>query len=727
MKNIPEEILIKGKKLLELKNSQEKSFVENEIEPLREILRFHNKKYYIDDSPIISDKEYDELFHLLKKWEEDFPELKTKDSPTVRIDLQISSKLKKVEHLLPMISLENAFVEQDLENWETRFTKFLDETDVSNFIVEPKFDGLGISLVYERDLENPKKVFLKRAVTRGDGTTGEDVTENIKTIYNVPLSLPISAEVLEIRGEVVMKNSDFEDLNIRRQKFGEALFSNPRNAASGSLRQLDPNITAERKLSIFFYEMPLIKGGESFSSYRKVLSYFESLDLPHPPKYQKCSSIDEVRKAIKTIERLRESFDFEIDGAVIKVDEFALREKIGATGHHPRWAIAWKFPATRVITTLEHVEWQVGRTGVVTPVAHLTPVEIDGVIVARATLHNMDVITEKDIRIGDQVHLERSGDVIPKIIAPVLEVRTGKEINIYPPETCPACEGPLQKKEGEVAIKCENPKCQSTFIHRLRHFASKKAMNIEGLGIEVAVSLVESGKVKSFTDLYFLSVESLLGLEGFQIKSAQKLIDAIQKTKSIPFWRFINALGIPLVGERTAKDLVENFPTLDDFYTATQEDFEAVHEVGEKVAQSLFSFFHSEEHQEMLKIFEEEIGVSFVIQSLSKDKIDAESPFFQKTIVFTGTLQKFSRDEAKDLAENLGAHPTTSLSAKTDFLVCGENAGSKKAKAEDLGVQVLTEEEFLRMLGGEGGMLEEQEGKKKPPAESEEVQKLSLF
>ncbi|MEI7511024.1 MAG: NAD-dependent DNA ligase LigA [Candidatus Peregrinibacteria bacterium] len=698
-----------------------------EIEPLREVLRFHNAQYYLHDAPLISDQEYDQLFHLLKKWEEESPNLKTIDSPTARINLPVASVLQKAPHEVPMISLENAFTEKDLENWETRLKKFLPENAEPTYIVEPKFDGLGISLVYEKREDNPGRIFLTRAVTRGDGEIGELVTENAKTIASLPLSFALDAEKMEIRGEVVMKNADFSALNERRQKSGEPLFSNPRNAAAGSLRQLDPNITADRKLSVFCYELPIFtaeSGENRFSGdkkYSAVLNFFEELKIPHPPYYQKCQSLAEIKNAIAEIGHLRESLDFEIDGAVVKVDEYALRTHAGETGHHPRWAIAFKFPALRVITTVESVEWQVGRTGVLTPVAHLTPVDMNGVTVSRATLHNIDLITEKDIRIGDRVHLERSGDVIPHILFPVVETRTGQEIPISAPTHCPACFTAVEKTEGEVAIKCPNPNCTNAFIERLKHFSSKKAMNIDGLGKELAADLVLSGKVKSLPDLYFLKISDFLELEGFQEKSAQNLFSAIQNTKTVPLSSFLNALGIPLIGERTAKVLAQNFPELDSLKSATVEDFAHIKDIGEKTAQGLFSFFHEEETVELLQIFTEEVGISF-IKSVRAENLN--HPFFGKTVLFTGTLEHFSRDSAQEMVEKSGGKPVTAISAHTDFLVCGKNAGSKKAKAEALGVKIISEQEFLEIVGENFG---DHKKESEPESKNGTAEALSLF
>ena len=686
----PSEIIAQGNELLEQYSGEiVQQTAEEHIEVLREIIRFHNKKYYLDESPLISDADFDMLFHLLKKWEDLFPMLKTSDSPTAQIDLEVSSKLETAAHLTRMISLENAFSEEEMKEWEKRFQRYLNVDESPSFVVEPKFDGLGISLVYEKGK-------LVRALTRGDGNTGEVVTNNIKTIKSIPLFIKTNTEAIEIRGEVLIKKSEFAKINRTREESGEIPFSNPRNAASGSIRQLDPKITASRNLSAFFYSLGTVTPQESCpKSYKETLSLFDTLGIPHFSGVQHCSSLSEVLCAIHTLGEQKKILDFDIDGVVVKINEHSLREKIGETGHHPRWAIAYKFPATRVTTTLEAVEWQVGRTGIITPVAHLKPVLIENVRVSRATLHNMEIITAKNILIGDTVHLERAGEVIPQIVAPVLETRNGSETASSPPTHCPSCGTLLVQEENLVALRCPNFECPEQRIDRLRHFASKKAMNIKGIGIEVARELIEKNIVKDPSDLYSIEKNRLFQIENFKEKSVENLWEAIHTSKTnIALPRFINALGIPLVGERTAQDIAIAFPTIEALQKASPEAFESIYSVGPNIAKSLHDFFQRETTQKMLAKFLE-AGCSF--RSEQSPEKESLSPFFKKTIVFTGTLKTLSRSEAEERVRMLGGVPSGSVSQKTDFLVCGENAGSKSEKAKELGIKILSEEEFIAM------------------------------
>ena len=683
----------------------------SEISELRDVLAYHSQKYYAENNPEISDEEFDILFTLLKTWEEKFPDLQIENSPSQKIIGGISSGFQKSKHIVPMISLDNVFSHENLDDWEARFQKILEKNNseilVGNshgcslrdnqkatFIVEPKFDGLGISCVYEYGK-------LVREVTRGDGEEGENVTKNILTIAEIPRELPVIGsvsvpDIFEIRGEIVMKKSDFQALNSVLESQEKKTFSNPRNAAAGSLRQLDSSITKSRKLSVFFYQSPL-----EHKNYSEVLKFFEhqQVKIPHSPHYSHCQNIEEVKIAIQEISDLREKFDFEIDGAVVKIDEQNLRDIIGSTGHHPRWAIAWKFPATKVSTLLNDVEWQVGRTGTLTPVAHLEPVDIDGVMVARATLHNADYIQEKNLKIGDRVTLERSGDVIPKILFPHLSARTGDEKNIKIPENCPNCGEKVLKIEGEVAIKCVNKFCSEILKYSLFHFASKKAMNIIGLGKEVSEKIIEAQLISEISDLYDLEISDFLRVEGFQEKSAEKLFFGIQKSKQNELWRLINAFGIPLIGVKTAKVLAKQFISLKKIQEASLESLENIDDVGEKGAQKIFEFF-KQNHEVIQKFLD--LGISSVAADtilLDVKQCDhKETPLQGKTFVFTGSLTKFSRDEAGDLVENSGGKVLSSVSKNLDYLVYGEKAGSKKTKAEKLGISLLTEEEFLKMI-----------------------------
>ena len=686
------EIITHGEELLAKGSSFSEQKIRSSIGNLREILRYHNRKYYLDENPLISDREYDELFQLLKKWEQSFPELRTDDSPTARIELSVQSELKKVAHLTGMLSLENAFSVDDLSEWEERIKKYLESDEQPTYTVELKFDGLGISAIYEDDK-------LIRVATRGNGEIGEDVTVNAKTIKSLPKNAKFSqqhGEKVELRGEVVFKKIDFDALNMMRAEREEPLFSNPRNAASGSLRQLDPNVTAERNLTAFFYQISFWEPSTSApKEYAKIPAMLEKLGFLTSPFFRVCKSIAEVTAAIVEIERMKESFDFEIDGAVIKVSEEKFRTKIGETNHHPRWAIAYKFPAKQEITKLLQVEWSVGRTGVLTPVAHLEPIDIGGVRVARATLHNMDEIEKKDFRIGDFVVVERAGEVIPKVIMPIKERRNNAELPIVAPETCPVCGSHVMRIADEVAVRCENLSCPAQVKRRLMHFASKNALDITHLGKETVELFVDLNLIHDFSDIFRLKKEDLAELEGFQEKSVQNLLSALEEAKTRSLWRFINALGIPLVGERTAKDLAAKYPVFWNLTTASIEQLEEIEGIGPQVAESIVNFFETPENIAVLEDLEK-LGFDFSQDRSEKTQQTAQI-FAGKTFVFTGTLSQLGRKEAEELVESRGGKATSSVSEHTDFVVCGENAGSKKKHAEELGVKILSEEEFLKL------------------------------
>ncbi len=687
------EALSAGEKILLEEEQYDELIICSQIDILRDIMRFHNKKYYIDDAPLVSDQKYDQLFRLLQKWEEKFPHLRSDDSPTRRIDLTVQSELRKVKHLTPMLSLENAMTEEELREWEIRLMKYLPDDEKPTFTIELKFDGLGISAIYEHSK-------LRRVATRGNGEIGEDVSENAKTIHSIPLSAQFSkygAETVEIRGEVVIRKKDFEELNAERAKKNEMLFSNPRNAASGSIRQLDPKITAGRKLTAFFYQLSYFEPpGKAPDSFTDTLSMLGNLGFLTSPFLRHARLLEDVITAVREIGKKREEFEFEIDGAVIKVNEEILRKKIGSTAHHPRWAVAYKFPAKQEISKIEDVEWQVGRTGILTPVAHLTPVDIGGVTVSRATLHNADEIEKKDFRIGDEVYVERAGEVIPHLIAPLPERRTGKEKLILSPDSCPVCESRIVKIGDEVAIRCENLSCPAQIAGRIAHFGSKGGLDIDHLGKETSELLVQRDLVQNFSDLFSLSEESLLSLEGFQEKSATNLLRALEDAKSAPLWRFIAALGIPNVGVRTAKDLAINFPIFWNMADALEESLMEIDGIGPEVAKSIFSFLHTPENRKTLEILEK---TGFPLSR----KISSESvggKLTGKIFVFTGTLSLLGRDEAKESVEKLGGRTSSSLSQNTDYLVSGDNPGSKHEKARELGVAILTESEFLALVGG---------------------------
>ncbi len=706
-------------------NFTKKSDIKKNIEILRREISHHSQLYYEKNEPKISDSEFDELFHLLKKWEEKYPELITENSPTQKIYSPKNYSLQKEKHIVPMISLGNCFTKTELKEWEKRWKKILEKEEISLFsneekkqkkrkqkkrkdetiyIVEPKFDGLGISCVYEKGK-------LKRAITRGDGESGENVTENIKTIASLKKnknSIKISSDEFEVRGEVVMKKSDFKTLNQKMIEEGKKEFSNPRNAAAGSLRQIDSSVTKKRKLSIFFYEIPLEKNINELhiETYAETLQLFNEKNIPHCTQYFECNSIEEVFEAIEKIEKMRTDFNFDIDGAVVKINNYQLRKKIGTTAHHPRWATAWKFPAIKVTTILEKVEWQVGRTGVLTPVAYIKPVNIEGVIVSRATLHNSDNIEEKGLMIGDEILLERSGDVIPKILQCFPEKRTGIEKKIFIPTQCPECGNDVVKKNGEVALRCSNENCKKILQAKLKHFASKKAMNITGLGTEVCNALIEKKLVKTLADIYFLEENDLYEIGNFKEKSVKNLFSAIEKSKTQDFWRVINALGIPFVGAGTAKILAKNYKNFAQLMNATEETLLEIDDIGEKTAKIIPEFFKKNSHiihqlQKKLNTPEktnENNGSNVKNGENGENGENKTLKFTNKTFVFTGKLTQFSRDEASEMVEKNGGKVSSSLSKKTNFCVCGEKAGSKKTKAEKLGIEILNENDFLKKI-----------------------------
>ncbi len=684
---------------------QTKTLIEKKILQLQSDITYYQKEYFENNVSKISDQEFDALFLELKNLEKEYPQFVTKDSPTQKIYTPKKVELTQAKHLVPMISLGNAFQNSDLFEWEERFLKILEkensgifealkEKGECKYIVEPKFDGLGISCVYE----DGKFV---RAVTRGNGEEGEIVTENVQTIADYKSDILGVSHTFEIRGEIVMKKSVFSELNKKLEKEQKKIFSTPRNAAAGSLRQLDSNITRERQLSIFFYETPLKTSHSQFKTYAETLNFFDTANISYSKEYYKCNSIVEVIDAIKKIEELRESFDFDIDGAVVKVNNYAIREKIGATGHHPRWAIAWKFPAVQVKTLLEKVEWQVGRTGVLTPVAHLKDVVIDGVTVNRATLHNADYIAEKKLYIGDTVLLERSGDVIPKIVK---SVRSDKKEKINIPDYCPVCNAKTIKNAEEVALRCSNKNCPQILKGRLEHFVSKKCLNIKGLGAEVCDDLIEKKLISAFSDfanIYRFTKEEWGAVKNFKIKSIENIISALEKSKLQPFWRIIHAMGITGVGEKTSKILTnyyKNFLEFSHISEKSLENLQNIEDIGEKTAREIVKFVTNEEHQYLFAQLEN-IFVTNSREEQKKDNTLHISQVFEgKKFVITGSFEGYSRESLKEIIEQHGGSCMSAVSKKTDFLLSGEKAGSKKTKAESLGIKILDIQKFFEYI-----------------------------
>ena len=661
--------------------------IQERVEKLREEIRRYDYYYYVLNQPLISDAEYDKLFRELLELERQYPELVTPDSPTQRVGAPPAEEFAPVEHAIPMLSLANCFNDEELEEWDDRVRRMLGGEPVE-YVCEPKLDGLSVELVYVDG------VFTVGS-TRGDGRVGEDVTRNLRTIKQVPLRLfPLNGKVprlLEARGEVYMEKEAFRRLNEERERAGEPLFANPRNAAAGSLRQLDPNVTASRPLKIFFYAMGRAEGIE-IRSQVELLTTFPKLGLPVNPLWKLCKTLDEVKAFYRELLAMRHELPYEADGMVVKVNDFAQREILGEVSRAPRWAIAYKFPAEEATTRVLDIVVQVGRTGALTPVAILEPVEVSGATVSRATLHNEDEIRRKDIRIGDWVIVRRAGEVIPEVVKSIPERRTGAEKEFKMPEHCPACGGPVVRPPGEVAYRCENLSCPARIKESIRHFASRRAMDIEGLGEKLVDQLVETGLVRKLSDIYRLKKEDLVNLERMGEKSAQNLLEQIERSKNAGLARLIFALGIRYVGEHLAEVLAEHFPSLEALSNATYEELIQIPEIGPRIAQSIVDFFRNAENRKLIQELKE-LGVK---TEAEKPK---EGPLSGKTFVFTGTLSAFTREEARRLVESLGGRVASSVSRKVDYVVVGADPGEKLRKAQELGITILTEEEFRKLVG----------------------------
>ncbi len=662
------------------------------IEELRELINYHNWRYYVLNDPVISDAEYDELFRELQELEERFPEFVTPDSPTQRVGAPIQEGFKPVPHSIPMLSLQDARNEDEIREFDARVKRFLNlppDAEVE-YAAEPKYDGLSCEIVY-RDGK------IEVASTRGDGYTGEDVTPNVKTIKTVPLRL-IKEEIpvppyIEVRGEVVMPKEEFEKLNRELISKGEKPFANPRNAASGSLRQLDPSITASRPLDFIAWGVGRVEG-LNFKTHSEVLETLKKLGFKVANPVKVSRGIDGIIAFYKELEAKRDEFPYELDGVVIKVNELDLWEKLGTTARSPRYAIAAKFSPRQRTTRIVDVVYQVGRTGAITPVAILEPVEIGGVTVSRASLHNFDEVERLGVMIGDKVLVQRAGDVIPDVVMVIKEERTGKERPILPPKECPVC-GANVVREGAY-YKCVNASCPAKLIQAIRHFASRRALDIEGMGEKTARLLVERGLVKDLADIFYLKKEDLLKLPGFAEKSAENLLSAIERAKNPPLARFIYALGIPNVGEYTAGLLAEKFKSWENFSKATYDKLISIKGIGGETASSIVSFLKEERNQKML---EKMFAAGVKPQAVEEVK---ESPFKGKVVVFTGALKSMTRDEAKALVERLGGKVSNSVSRKTDLVVVGEKPGSKYNRALQLGIKMINEEEFLKLAGIKG-------------------------
>ncbi|PGV72850.1 NAD-dependent DNA ligase LigA [Bacillus thuringiensis] len=665
-----------------------KEIAKKRIEELRDLLNTFNYQYHVLDNPSVSDAEYDRDMQELIKLEAENPEFMSEDSPSVRVGGTILDIFEKVTHKSPMLSLGNAFNEGDLRDFDRRVCQGIDGANV-RYICELKIDGLAVSLHYE------KGRFIQGA-TRGDGVTGEDITQNLKTIKAIPLLL--NEEVtLEARGEAYMPKRSFVKLNEEKEQNGEDVFANPRNAAAGSIRQLDPKIAAKRNLSMFVYGLANVEE-KTIPSHSESLDFLGELGFKTNPNRRTCETIEEVIAYVEEWQEKRPHLDYEIDGIVIKVDDVALQESLGTTAKSPRWAIAYKFPAEEVVTRLTGIELSVGRTGVVTPTAELEPVRVAGTIVRRASLHNEDLIREKDIRIGDYVVVKKAGDIIPEVVNVIFDKRTGEEEEYRMPTHCPACESELVRLEEEVALRCINPTCPAQIREGLIHFVSRNAMNIDGLGERVITQLFDADYIRTFADLYALTKEQLLQLERFGEKSATNLIQAIENSKENSLERLLFGLGIRHVGAKAARTFAEHFETMDELVKATEEELKAINEIGEKMAQSVVTYFDNEDVLELLQQFKE-YGVNMTYKGIKiADLQNVESYFAGKTVVLTGKLEVMGRSEAKKKIEALGGKVTGSVSKSTDLVVAGEAAGSKLAQAVKHNVEVWNEERFLQEL-----------------------------
>lgn len=663
--------------------------IKTEIEELRKKINQHSYAYYVMDNPTVSDYEYDLLFRRLLELEEKYPQFITAQSPTQRIGAIPSNSFEKITHPTPMLSLGNAFSNNELILFDQRVKNIL-QIDTVQYVVEHKIDGLAINLIYE----NGK---LVKAATRGDGSIGEDVTANIRTIKAIPLELNVEEveipEFLEVRGEVYLPKKEFIRLNKERQANDEALFANCRNAAAGSLRQLDPKETAKRYLSAILYGIGEIKG-LNFQYHSAVLDFLSKLGFKTNKEYQIFSNIDEVMQYCASWSEKKEQLDFDIDGMVIKVNNLKDQKILGYTAKDPRWAIAYKFQPEQGITKIEKIVVNVGRTGAITPLAYLTPVTISGSKISKATLHNEDYIVAKDIRIGDTVIVHKAGEIIPEVVAVKLEERTGTEVKFVMPQICPECQNPVVKEDNEAAYKCVNPNCPAILRENFIHFVSRDAMNIEGLGPSVVSMLLDNNLINDVADLYKLTTEELLNLDRIGAKSAENLISAIEKSKQAGLNRLLFALGIRFVGVKAANILANHFKSMKALTKSSLEDLLAINEIGTKIAQSIIAYFNKQENLMLLDKLSE-VGVNMTAKTI--ERMEQEN-FQDKIFVLTGNLESFNRKEASLLIEQFGGKVSSAVSKKTDFVVAGTEAGSKLTKAQELGINIISEEEFKNMM-----------------------------
>ncbi|HCT0579168.1 TPA: NAD-dependent DNA ligase LigA [Staphylococcus pseudintermedius] len=658
------------------------SSIAQRVEILHKLLHQYNYEYHVQDNPSVPDSEYDKLLHELIDIEIKHPELKTSDSPTVRVGGEAQSSFEKVNHDTPMLSLSNAFNEADLRKFDQRVRDAVGEVE---YMCELKIDGLAVSLKYVDGK-------LVQGLTRGDGTTGEDITENLKTIYAIPLTLDKKIS-FEVRGEAYMPRQSFLKLNEAKAARDEQPFANPRNAAAGSLRQLDSKLAAARKLDIFLYSINDFTELDA-SSQSEALDELDELGFKTNHEREKVKTIDEVLEYIKKWTNQREQLPYDIDGIVIKVNHLEHQEEMGFTQKSPRWAIAYKFPAEEVITELLDIELSIGRTGVVTPTAILEPVRVAGTTVSRASLHNEDLIHEKDIRIGDSVVIKKAGDIIPEVVRVILDRRPEGAETYHMPTYCPSCDHELIRIEGEVALRCINPKCQAQLVEGLIHFVSRQAMNIDGLGTKIIEQLYTHALIKDVADIFYLTKEDLLPLERMGEKKAQKLIDAIETSKARSLENLLFGLGIRHLGVKASQVLAEKYETMDRLLTVTEDELVEIYDVGEKLAQSLVTYLENEDIRALIEKLQSK-GVNMTFEGQKLSQIEGHPEFAGKTIVLTGKLQQMTRNEATNWLKLQGAKVTSSVTKSTDLVIAGEDAGSKLTKAQSLGTMIWTEQDFI--------------------------------
>jgi DNA ligase (NAD+) len=671
--------------------------IEKQAEELRKTIQYHNFRYYVLDSPIISDAEYDQLFSRLRALEIQYPELRTADSPTQRVGGIVSEKFSRSRHPRPVLSLANALSTEDLRAWLERIGRLDSRAESALFVVEPKIDGLTVVLHYVDGV-------FQLGATRGNGEEGEDITANLRTVRSLPLRIPINPEArrrppgrLTVRGEAFFRSGEFESLNLSLVEAGEKPYLNPRNAAAGALRQLDSTLTAKRPIDLLCYAILEWEGEDEPKTQTDTIAALRELGFPVSPDIVRVDSLQAVEELCKDWETKRETYPFEIDGVVIKLDDLILQRDLGFVGKDPRGAIAYKFPAREMMTKLENIGVNVGRTGVLTPFAILSPVLLGGVTVSRATLHNFDFIHERDIRVGDRVIIKRAGDVIPYVVGPVPDGRTGAEKPYIPPDRCPSCNEPVQRLEEEVALYCVNALCPAQLVRNVEHFASRGAMDIEGLGIKIVEQLVQTGLVRDVADLYALPRDRLIALEGFAERKTDNLLHSIAASKQRDLGRLLIGLGIHGVGDVNARELAARFRSLDGLSAAGEEELSSVPGIGTVLAKSILEWFSRKTNRRLLeKLHHHGIWP----EETENDASAIEGGLAGRIIVLTGTLKGYTREELTHLLRQQGAKVTNSVSRKTDFLIVGAEPGSKLEKAQSLGVTILKEEDLHRLLEG---------------------------